>query len=41
MLASDIAKDCQSLNAETVVRVDDGKEKVYHLEFGYRQVKFP
>ena len=41
MLASDIAKDCQSLYAETVVRVDDGKEKVYHLEFGYRQVKFP
>jgi hypothetical protein len=41
MLAYDIAKDCPSLYAETVVKVDDGKEKVYHIEFGYRNVKFP
>lgn len=41
MLACDIAKDCPSLYAETVVKVDDGKEKVYHIEFGYRNVKFP
>jgi len=41
MLASEIAKDCPMLYAETIVKVDDGKEKVYHLEFGYRHVKFP
>lgn len=41
VLASDLAKDCPSPYAETVVKVDDGKEKVYHLEFGYRSVKFP
>jgi hypothetical protein len=41
MLASEIAKDCPMLYAETIVKVDDGKEKVYHLEFGYRHVKLP
>jgi hypothetical protein len=25
----------------TIVKIKDGKEKVYHLEFGYRKVKFP
>jgi hypothetical protein len=29
------------LYAETVAKVDDGKEKVYHVEFGYRNVKLP
>jgi len=41
MLAVDIAKDCPLLYNETIIKVDDGKEKVYHLEFGYRNVKFP
>jgi len=41
MLASEIAKDCPLLYTETIVKVDEGKEKVYHLEFGYRNVKFP
>jgi len=41
MLASEIAQNCSSLYAETIVKVDDGKEKVYHIEFGYRNVKFP
>jgi hypothetical protein len=41
VLAEDLAKDCPSLYAETVVKVDDGKEKVYHIEFGYRNVRFP
>jgi hypothetical protein len=41
LLAEDIAKDCPMLYAETIVNIDDGKEKVYHLEFGYRNVKFP
>jgi hypothetical protein len=41
MLAGEIAKDCPLLYSETIVKVDDGKEKVYHLEFGYRNVKLP
>ncbi len=41
MLASEIVKDCPLLYAETIVKIDDGKEKVYHIEFGYRNVKFP
>ena len=41
MLAGEIAKECPLLYTETIVKVDDGKEKVYHLEFGYRNVKFP
>jgi len=41
LLAEDIAKDCPMLYAETIVKMDDGKEKVYDLEFGYRNVKFP
>ena len=40
MLASEIAKDCPMIYSETIVKIDDGKEKVYHLEFGYRNVKF-
>jgi len=40
-LASEIAKDCPLLYAETIVKVEEGKEKVYHVEFGYRNVKFP
>ncbi len=41
MLAQDIAKDCPMLYAETIAKLDDGKEKVYHLEFGYKHVRFP
>ena len=41
MIVSEIVKDCPLLYNETIVKVDDGKEKVYHLEFGYRNVKFP
>lgn len=41
MLAEEIAKDCPLLYSETIVKLDDGKEKVYHLDFGYRNVKFP
>lgn len=40
-LADDIAKGCPSLYTETVVKVDDGKEKVYHIDFGYRNVWLP
>jgi hypothetical protein len=41
VLAEEIAKECPMLYAETVVKVEDGREKVYHLEFGYRKVMFP
>jgi len=41
VLADDLAKDCPMLYAETVVNINDGKEKVYHIEFGYRMVHFP
>jgi len=41
VLARDLAQNCPMLYAETVVKVDDGKEKVYHLAFGYRNVKLP
>ena len=40
-LASDIARRCSCPYAETIVKVDGNKEKVYHLEFGYRKVRFP
>jgi len=41
MLVEEIVKDTPLPYAETVVKMDDGKEKVYHLEFGYRNVRFP
>jgi len=41
VLAGDLAQSCPLLYDETVVKVDDGKEKVYHVEFGYRKVKLP
>ena len=41
VLADELAKDCPMLYAETVVKVDDGKEKVYHIEIGYRTIRFP
>ncbi len=40
-LASDIARGCTCPYAETIVKIDDGKEKVYRTEFGYRNVRFP
>lgn len=40
-LSDGIAKGCPSLYTETVVKVDDGKEKVYHIDFGYRNVRLP
>lgn len=40
-LAREIAKECPCPYAETIVKVEDGKEKVYHLKFGYRDVRLP
>jgi len=41
VLASEIAKECPCVYAETMVKVDDGRERVYHVEFGFRKVSFP
>ncbi len=41
VFADELARDCPMLYNETVARVDDGKEKVYHIEFGYRIIRFP
>ena len=41
LLASEIAAGCPCPYAETIVKNDDGKEKVYHLEFGFRKVRLP
>jgi hypothetical protein len=41
MLVEEIVKDTSLPYAQTVVKMDDGKEKVYHLEFGYRNVRLP
>jgi hypothetical protein len=40
-LAREIAQECECPYAETVVKVEDGHEKVYRIEFGYRRVKLP
>ena len=41
VLAEDIAKDCLCPYSETIVNMDDGKEKVYHLKFGFKKVLLP
>jgi hypothetical protein len=40
-LAADLARDCRMLHAETVVREEDGQERGYHLEYGFRRVRLP
>ncbi len=41
VFADELARDCPMLYNETVARIDDGKEKVYHIEFGYHIIRFP
>lgn len=41
MLASELARQCPCPYEETIIKIDDGKEKVYHLEFGFRNVRLP
>jgi hypothetical protein len=41
VLASDIAESCPCAYSKTIVKIEDGKEKVYDLEFGYRNVYLP
>jgi len=37
----EIALTCPCPYAETIVREKDGKEKVYHISFGYKKVRLP
>lgn len=39
--ASELAMSCTPLYAETVVRVEDKKERVRRVEFGYQRVRLP
>ena len=36
-----LALTCPSLYNDTIVRMKDGKEKVYQIEYGYRKVRLP
>lgn len=36
-----IAQNCPCPYRETIIKVEDGKEKIYHLDFGYRKVRLP
>jgi hypothetical protein len=40
-LAWKIAWKCPCPYSETIVKVEDGREKVYHLDYGYRKVQLP
>ena len=40
-LAAEIAVGCRCPYSETVVREEKGKERVFHIEFGFRKVLFP
>lgn len=39
--AADVARGCSMRYAETLVHEDGGKERIYHLEYGFRQVLLP
>lgn len=41
VLARELAKGCRLLYAENIVKEEKGKEKRYHLEFGFLPVKLP
>jgi hypothetical protein len=41
MRGRDIALRCPVLYADRVVKEDDGKERVYIIEYGYRRVRLP
>ena len=40
-LAIDIAENCTTPYAETIVKMDHGREKHYTISFGFRKVKLP
>ena len=39
--ALDLARGCPMLYEETIVKEVKGEEKTYHIEYGFRRVKFP
>jgi len=39
--ACEIAVGCRMVYADTIVKEEDGKERVHRLEYGYRPVKLP
>jgi len=39
--ALDLARWCPMVYAETIVKEVRGEEKTYHIEYGFRRVKFP
>ena len=41
MNVAEAAASCPCPYAETVVKEEGGKERVYHIEFGFRKVRFP
>lgn len=41
VLATDLAESCKTAYAERIVKVKNGKEKVYIIEFGFKKVKLP
>ena len=40
-LVLDLARGCPMVHAETIVKEVKGKEKTYHIEYGFRRVKLP
>lgn len=40
-LAQDLAKGCPCPYSETIVKEDKGKERVFHIHFGFRKVFLP
>lgn len=41
LLARDVARHCPCHFASTIARVEDGKERIYTLRFGFRKVRLP
>lgn len=41
VLAHELAASCPTLYAERLIKEEDNKEKVFHIEFGYKKVKMP
>ena len=41
MLAEDISASCRCPYTETVIKEEKGKERVFHIEFGFRKVMLP
>lgn len=39
--AEDIGRGCRMLHIDTIVKEEEGKEKTYRLEYGFRKVKLP